>query len=268
MTLRNLVGVLFLLMVFSANVNGQTPPNKPDDLVRAIETGCRARDTKPLASFLQDWHREHGPVAEGVLRKKPAFEQAVYALYSRFYVPVDRSKSADYIIVQGSVAIDLVDADLSDLFRNRKARAMKGGTISRIQIQDFRPVVNVGQKKTLYMDDDHLDVLLRFLTGKDESVLESYWNESNGEVKELRGPHDMMRLYRLYYLDELLDILPGHSGRGWHFETQPYVARVYLHTDFQSAIVVYQEDYSGNEALMRQDKAGWRVVEKKATWIE
>jgi hypothetical protein len=269
MTSRIILLTFSLLPFFMIPGNAQVPAQVPDNPARAIELGCRSADVKPLASFLEDWHREQGPVAQGVLRKKPAFERAVYAIYLKFFVPVSSSRTAGYVIVQNSIAIDLGEADTSTMFRDTKARdRAMNGAISRILIQDFRPPVDAKGKKVLYMEDRRLDVLLRFLTGKDVSILQSYWEEPNGARKELGHPDGPLRNYRLEYLNQALDILPGHSGRGWQFETHPYVGRIYLHTDFQSAIVFFREGYSGGSALMREDKAGWRVVEKRLTWEE
>lgn len=245
---------------------------KAGEVASALDTAFRAGQKKPIESFLEDWHRDSKPVSDDVFRKKPDFERSVYAIYMSFYSPPKWARKGRYKIVQESVDVALIDGDLSDFFAQKARRgAAKIRMTSRITIHDFRPAMSAGSENVLYMEPKRVDVLLRFLTGTDKDLLDTYQTEPNGADLERGSPGDKIResrRSRLSYLDDSMDILPNMSGKGWRLLGSMSVLEISLSVGLESAIVTYYDGYSVDSALVQKDIAGWRVIRRKTGVIE
>ena len=266
--------VLTIVGIHSAKGRAQASPSnidsfKPGVIAQTLENGFRSGDKKPLAEFLEGWHHELEPVADDALRKKPDFERAVYALFVNFYSTTKWAGKGRYRVVQDSVNVTMVDGDLSVLFAALAGKARVEHNvkmISEITIHAFRPAMNEGSEKILYFDRRHLDVLLRFLTGKDKDLSDTYATEPNGIGPDVRR-YDV-REARLSYLDDEIEVLPNMSGKGWRFTSHVSVSQIYLSVGLESAIVTYTDGYSGNIALLRKGSAGWQVAKREEIYIE
>ncbi len=121
----------------------------------------------------------------------------------------------------------------------------------------------------LYLDDFHVDVLARYLTGyHDQYLAHSYRDEPNGEEEELLGDDGGPFSKRLRYLNQSLHVIRGHFGVGWHFATHPEIGLLVLNKDFKTAVIYYREGYGGGVALMQRDDQGWRATGRESTWVE
>ena len=67
-----------------------------------------------------------------------------------------------------------------------------------------------------------------------------------------------------------LEIIPGHWGRGWNFETQPDVIAIYLSSNLKRAIVRYTVPYYrfGEALLEKGTDRAWKIVSMKIIGIE
>ncbi len=234
-----------------------------EDWSVALAKGYVEDDSKPLAKFLKHWQQVSEPIAEDVLLKKPALEQAIYELYQAFYRPPTRHyKECRYVIVQNSVEIVLMDSDLDDVVGNTRPWPQPAfpAQVSRFVLKDFRPSLQFDGKHILYLDEFHLASMLGFLTDGDE-----YWVEWKGRNEDSESPE---RMRRLEYLNSMLHIFPGHRGRGWHFETHPYVYAIYLSSDQERAIVQFRVYYSGGEAIMERLNGRWQLTGILWNWAE
>ncbi len=234
-----------------------------------LDRGQQTKNPAPLQSFLNCWQSDRQGIAPEVLQSKPAFEQAIYAMFPPFFLPEASQKTAKYLIVQDEIKVRLVDGDLADDYRRElgdyEDHARNRPAISELTISDFRPNVNAEGKNVLYVDDFHVDVLARYLTGKhDADLADSYWDEPNGEDECDEGPYSE----RLSYVNQSLHIIRGHWGTGWHFATHPEIGLLVLHKDFKTAVIYCREGYGGGIALMQRDDQGWRVMGRESTWVE
>jgi hypothetical protein len=263
----------------AANEHGQTAQghsvspgrDDPRGWAKALARGQKSNDVTPLAGFLHTWHSASHPVPEDVLHTKPAAEQAVYALFPPFFLPEACHKTAEYLIIQKDIAVRLVEGDLADDYRreceNFTEHAAEREAIRRLEIKDFRPAIRAERKKVLYLDDFHIDVMARYMTGKHEKYLvDSYWDEPNGLENELDGEGPFTQ--RLDYLNGSLNVIRGHWGAGWHFATHPRIDLVVLNKDLTTAVIYFREGYGGGLTLMQRDEKGWRVTGRESTWIE
>ncbi|MGD0898052.1 MAG: hypothetical protein ABR915_09480 [Thermoguttaceae bacterium] len=245
--------------------------NDPEEWAKALARGQKAKHAAPLATFLQAWHKASHPVSEDMLRKKPEFEQAVYALFPPFFIRDALGKEAEYLIIQDTVDVHLVEGDLADDYRRERKdytdHAERRAAISQFTIKDFRPAVLAGGKRVLYLDSFHVDVMARYLAAKhDHYLADSYRVEPNGQEDELDGEGPFTE--RLDYLNRSLNVVRGLWSKGWFFETHPYVQLVVLNKDLKTA-VIYARQYNGGVlALMQRDEKGWRVVGTQDTWVE
>jgi hypothetical protein len=247
-------------------------PNDPADKsawAQILDRGQQTKDPAPLESFLNRWQSDRQGIAPEVLQSKPEFEQAIYAMFPTFFLPEASQKTAKYLIVQDEIKVRLVDGDLADDYRRElgdyEDHARNRPAISELTISDFRPNVNAEGKNVLYLDDFHVDVLARYLTGKhDADLADSYWDEPNGDEEYEEGPYSK----RLSYVNRSMHIIRGHWGMGWHFATHPEIGLLVLNKDFKTAVIYYREGYGGGIALMQRDDQGWRVMGRKSTWVE
>ena len=231
---------------------------------KALANGFADRDSKPLIEFLESWHTQSKPVPQELLRRKPAVERAVYDLYKEFFTRGGKGfEASKYVIVQNVVEVVIVDSDLRDVFArsvDRESSARSLPTIGHFAFSAFRPPLALSGKKVLYLDDPQLSVMLGFLTGKDGDGLVGGYADEDSESPERRE--------RLAYLNTALRILPGHWGKGWHFESHPFIRSAYFSSSLDRALVCFRLNYGGGEAIMEREGEGWRVVRMQETWVE
>lgn len=232
------------------------------ELVRGYTSDAK----QPLLDFLNDWHARSKPISPQLLKRKPAFEQAVYDLYGAFFRPDERHyKTTEFIVIQDKLDVRIVNSDFRRVFeaktQDHESLVRKLPQISHLVFKDFRPQIKQDGKKLLYLEQDRLAAMLTFLTETNGyRMIDRYWDE-DCESDEQKA--------RLRYLNSALEVFPGHWGTGWHFETHPYVNTVYLSAEFKKAVLVYRVYYGFGEVLMtHEDDGGWKIVSNKGTFEE
>jgi len=250
-----------------------------------LNEGFENQDTEPLVRFFDRWHERVGPVPAETLTKKPEFEREAYAVYGQFFISSERlaQQELKYVVVQRELCVTLVDNDLSDIFDDQwdsldRRRALPN--ISRVTLHEFRPRISIQGAKVLYLDRDHLNELLQFLVEEPYlshliPIVDRYWDiHHGGDMGGVRAPDHSekelaVRKEKLAYLNSVLDILPGHWGTGWHFETHPIAGNLVLSSDHQRAIVEFRAGYGGGEAYLKKDARGnWIQVSRHESWME
>ena len=260
-----------------------------------LTRGFEEKDSKPLIRFLEAWRKRHCAVTDIQLMKKPQVEREAYAAFRAFFAPAKESMRR-HVVVQKEVKVTLVDDDLSDIFaRAGKFESTVGGlstptdrlqqlpVISRITLQDFRPSVSLEEGKVLYLSRDHLRQLLKFLVVEPQSqyhavpLVDRYWDVQHGvhpwdtEVdSDLAARKEKAaRKRKLDYLNLQLNIIPGHWGNGWHFETHPFAYNLFLNVERTRAVITFREGYGGGEAYLKKTGKGeWSVVLWDDNWVE
>ena len=217
-------------------------------------------------NFLNDWHAKSKAISPQLLKRKPAFVQAVYDLYRAFFRPDERHyKTTEFIVIQDKIDVRIIDSDFRRLFeakaRDHESLIRKLPEISHLVCKDFRPEIKQDSRKLLYLEQERLAAMLAFLTKENGyHLIDRYWDE-DCEAHQ--------REARLRYLNSALEIFPGHWGTGWHFESHPYVNTIYFSAAFKKAVLLYRVYYGGGEVLMTyEDDGGWRIVSNQGTWEE
>ena len=280
-------------------VDKEPPESKseltPAERIAALEKGFHENSKKPLSDFIDTWHADSKPISEDTLKKKPFFEQDVYKIYSLLFKPDQKAyQDTDFVIIQDEIHVFICEPDPlmeldqkasikkrtpivgTDLMTGKKILSydvifkmldddIKDNPISDYIVKDFRPHLNIKDKKVLYLKEKHLACLVGFLV------------QEKNPFKLLRGSQYLQedgksetREERLQYLNTKLKIIPGHWGRGWLFETYPTVTSIYLGYDLKKAIVFYRAPYyrSGRAFLEKDANNAWKVVEMKLIWLE
>ncbi len=250
-----------------------------------LERGFANGDTTPLVRFLEAWHKYATPVTAEQLAKKPEFEREAYAAYREFFAPGKRYREKNFVMIQKELEVVLVDDDMADI--RKRIAALKGipefqrvplRTISRIVLKDFRPSVTLNGPKVIYLENRHLYELLSFLVaGREDlhgkrSLVDSYWDIPHDADPFQLKPEKREKTVgqrRLDYLNTQIEIVAGHWGRGWHFETHPMAYRMYLSRDRTVAVVEFREHFGGGEVYLEKDDHGkWAVISRERNWVE
>ena len=257
------------------------------DWVAKLEQGYQSDSQEPLIAFLDAWHADSKPYTPDIMNKKLPFEKDVYDIYFSFFRPgeevyynysthyVEVYDSTKYVILPNKITVVIVDSDMQEEFTlepserhfERVEKLIKTRTISQVVIEDFRPLVNTEakNKKILYWRDKYIAALLGFLTQHENPyrLLKggAYWEENAASQD---------RKKRLQYLNHPINIVPGHWGRGWIFETYPTVTRIYLSSNRKRAIIRYRTAYYlfGEALLEKVQKPYWEILSKKIYQVE
>lgn len=196
-----------------------------------------------------------------MLEKKPSFEQATYHVFRSFFEPHSTYEKTDFIIIQDKIDVRIIDDDFDEIFVGTKVsnEFHESPVVSHLIVEDFRPEVPKTKKKVLYLDEDHLSELLYFLHREPVPVRKKDYIVSSSDE----------HYRRLDYLNRVLTILPGHWGKGWHFETHPYVFSIQFNPTLSRAVLHFRVGYGGGEALLERSEENWVVVETRDDqWAE
>lgn len=229
-----------------------------------------------LAECLDVWHKESKAVTAAELKKKPAIERETYGVYEAFFEQGKYLKAKPgYFVVQDSIKVVLEDSDFKtgvgfswegwDDFDKRRQFLLRTADVSELVIHNFRPDVSAKGKKRLFLNYKMQRELLLFLMDDEDRPiivgdLGDGWMLGNeyADSKE-----------RIAYLNQHLDILPGHFGSGWHLPSQPILTEVYFNLAMDRAFVFYREGYSGGDAfIVKQLDGKWKMTYRDSTWDE
>ncbi len=232
------------------------------DWAAKLEQGYQSGSQEPLIAFLDAWHADSKPITADIMKKKLPFERDVYDVYSSFFSMTyeDIYDKTKYVIIPNKINVVVVDSDMQveftleprDRHLGRVDKLIETRTVSRVVIEDFRPYFNdvrfEDKWRVLYWQDKYIAALLGFLTQhKNPYELlrgDLYWQETAGTQD---------RKKRLQYLNTPLQIVPGHWGRGWIFETYPTVSKICLNSKRNRAIIRYRAlGYRFGEALLEK----------------
>jgi hypothetical protein len=274
---RSFLGLAVLLTTLATRVVAQSSPKEekgPGELATQLTEGWKAKNIAHLQAFCRDWVERSHPVAEATLHRKPEFERAIYALFPAFFVPHALKSHSDYIVIQDKIVVRLVEGDLAADYCGANKADMEGMAwsrpyISQLTIHDFRPRLKIDGKKVLYLDERHLDAMLRFLTGRDESLVDAYWHEPNGYWESRQSGVNKGPEERRVYLEKYLPVAPGHWEVGWHFVSFPQIDLLLIDSKLETVIILYRGGFSGGgDALMQRVKGEWRVIHMEVSWQE
>lgn len=127
-------------------------------------------------------------------------------------------------------------------------------------LTEFRPILNLGEVKTLFLAKDYAATLVSFLQNKQVRF------GKDGLFKAARSRGKSAQ--RQAFLEPFIRIFYGHWGGYWQLLTYPEVNSIVIDQKMENAIVYFRMVYEGGEARLHKENGRWEVVEARRTWIE
>jgi len=263
---RLIAAMTLVVLGPSLPAGAQSAELRPEEIAYKLNNGFTAKKSAPLRECLRDWHDAPKSIPAKSLAKKPAFEQAVYAMYEAYYVPEATRVDAEYLIIQADIEVHLVEADLVKGYHKElltyEEVAKQVPAVSKFTIHSFRPEVPKVEKKVLYYNRPYVFGMLQFLTGK------VHYSEEEYGYEDILDDRHKERRDRLEYLNKQLDIIPSVRGNGWYIATLPRIECLVLSTELDVAVVYSDYGGGGGIALLQFRKGNWVVLGREKTWIE
>jgi hypothetical protein len=124
--------------------------------------------------------------------------------------------------------------------------------IKRDSILNFRPKINIGSKKIVFLNDIYEKEISRFLSDSTKTNIQPI-NERENRKK---------------FIENYVKIYDGHWGGYWQLTTYPEVHSIIFDKKMNYAKIYFRMIYQGGEAILKNDKGNWKLIESKLTWIE
>lgn len=207
-------------------------------------------DSSKLASFVDKWHKDSkiGKTDNVIQNEKT---KNIYDIFETFYnsqkssifnsLDLNRKK---YIIIQNSIKYSILsDEEITNYDYRRK--------YEYISISNFRPKLDFGKKKQLYLIDNYETALMKFLCKDFEP--NAYMEDSKS-----RGA----------FLGDLISIETTHWDDSWCLHPYMFVSAIDINNEFNKAIVHFSRNYSGGEILFEKENGVWFMKKMIGTWIE
>jgi hypothetical protein len=125
---------------------------------------------------------------------------------------------------------------------------------------DFRPVIKVPGKHSIYLTPELAATLTAFL-GPQYTQL-----GNRGTMQPVRASKEGQK--RQAFLERQLKIWYGHWGGYWQLSSYPLVTAVTFDQDLTYARVSFRMVYEGGEAILKRTNKQWAIVLVQRTWIE
>ena len=125
---------------------------------------------------------------------------------------------------------------------------------------EFRPQVSFPGKKIVYLTDDYVQLLNKFLGNTYVKLGE------NGIMQPAYSKDESHQ--RMLFLMKAAKIFYGHWGGYWQYETYPEATSIIFDTRMQRAVINFRFIYEGGVVYMEKKDGEWTVVSGELTWIE
>ena len=238
-----------------------------EELYEKLETAFQVSSTDDLVKFFRDWNVSISSNTVNFI-KQDKISEAIFEIYKEFYSPLDLTNLGDwewgnslnsnskYVAVQNKI----VFAELKEEFFDTYFYQGIYETITFDTICDFRPPLNLGKDKVLYLTPNYEKSLNMFLGTQSTEMGE------NGIMTPSMPREDSEKRYS--FIRPYIPILHGHWGGYWHLATHPEISWIVIDTKNGASKVYFRVGYQGGEALLKKKSNGWKIVESRATWIE
>ncbi len=147
---------------------------------------------------------------------------------------------------------------LKDALVQDTLRVYAGGD-DCMEIEDFRPQLDLSPIKPLYVDARHAWALRTFLRCE---FVPSGWDDNSMTTGTSRGSSRA----RADFLAPALYVRPGHWGVSWMLATPPRVDLMVIGE--RTAAVAYQIGHEGGSARLRKENGRWWLLGGSLSWTE
>jgi hypothetical protein len=141
-----------------------------------------------------------------------------------------------------------------------KTRIVPGEGIRLKPIADFRPQIDCGSKKPLYLTPGFSKILNHFL-GNNFRPLGSSNIMNPAEAIGKSG-------LKMQFLSNYIKIFYGHWGGYWQLISYPQAAYVTFDSKMNFARIDYRFIFEGGYAILENVDGKWILRSSQLTWIE
>lgn len=213
--------------------------------------------------FFEDWNKSIEQNKIEIIDQNDTVHN-IFEVYRLIYRPFELptlgawegenrlNSSCEYAVIQNKIFYSVIPSNNLDDFDWKKSK--------RDSIVDFRPPIELGKDKILYLTSDYQKALRNFLGTESTDVGEENLMHPSIPEGESADRYLMLRPY--------IPIIHGHWGRYWHLETHPYVSIIILNKTMTKAKIDFRVGYEGGEAILEKDDNSWTIKESKSTWVE
>ncbi len=231
---------------------------EPSEILNHLNWAYEKNSLSELKNILNYWNLEN--LSRKNFSKAHAIEKDIYEIYKEFYTPFDLDRignsewgnsiynGVEYVIVQNYLYYDF----------NLDSEEYHYELIDTLW--NFRPELDFGHVKVLYLSDNYAQALNEFL-GTDHTPL------GTGGIMNPAQPAEES-YERQQFLNKVLLIVHGHWGGYWHLETHPEVYMIRFNEDLNKARIFFRLIYEGGEAEFSKKNGKWTMLSSQLTWIE
>ena len=215
-----------------------------------------------VAKFFSVWHSSITPNTLDYINQNDTLSE-LYAVYKTIFKPFDLQalgnwevkndlySSFSYIAIQNELLYAVVDS-----IKNANSFIPK----SYDTLKNFRPQLDFGKSKVLYLTKEYEVALQNFL-GLD-TFYEKKYPISNVVPKSV----DVSSKYEL--ISRSMPVIHSSAAGFWLLETCPYIQSIGLNKTLDKAIVYFVVRHEGGRAFLVKKNGQWVIKESKVTWIE
>ncbi len=259
--------------------------NNERDII-LFEKSFENNDIEMLDHFFETWENQSTPISKNELSKLSKIKKYTYSLFQTFYYPFGiherdipkefRKKNSDpdsleklflpykkpeYIILQNNIYMGIVN-DFKKIIDTNEFNVDQF-IVSKDSILNFRPTVDVKNKKGLFIKEKYYDIFYDF-------VMDSLEYLARGDEKDHEMYLDLCKVAdrKMDFLKSKIGIQYGHWG-GIHVETLPFVHLILFNKGMWLAKVYFRETWwTGGEAYYIRIGNIWIKLYRGQTWIQ
>ena len=249
---------LFFIICLFFTCTKNTNPFQPNDISQSdLLNKSYEEDSEDLLNeFLIRWQNEVTPIEMANVENDTL--KTLYDIYTEFYRPFDLSffgsewgdslyYGIKYIILQTSISYIIVDSIFSE-------PPYPDDYFDYMKIDNFYPNLLFDNAECVFFTMEYDSLLLNFL-GDRES-----WDEPI--------EYEIERIKKQKFLNNLIKIIRGHWGFGWHIMTHPLGQVIRVNKTFTKASVSCRIIYQWGRAYLEKKNGKWELVEADLPIIE
>ena len=124
----------------------------------------------------------------------------------------------------------------------------------------FRPPVLFPEKKIVYLTDEYIKLLDKFLGNKHvEMGKYGIMQIAYAKKKSSRKMNFVTKAATIFY---------GHWGGYWQYETYPQANSIVIDTKMHRAVVYFRFIYGGGYVVLEKQNDDWEIMKIEYNWVE
>lgn len=223
--------VIFLVCVSGQLSNNYIPKYTAKEILYKIDHYYKSNSKDSLRLFLDEWQKMIPPVSEENVNHNDTISN-IYKVFIDLYKP---SKFGNvetvspfinkngFIVIQNNINYEVVSIKRFNNLKKSGYASLSGKDFTSKQLIRFRPKLNIGHIKYLYLTSEYEKGISDFLGNIENSAMSE---------KEIMN--------RLAFIKTELPIVQSHDGGNWYIETFPIINKITFDSNFKHAFVKFR----------------------------